>query len=42
VSDLQITHRLYPFSPAEAVDFYFNFYGPTNRALNRLDAKNQA
>lgn len=46
VSDLQLTRRLYPFkypfSPAETVEFFFKFYGPTNRALNSLDAEKQA
>jgi SAM-dependent methyltransferase len=46
VSDLQMTRKFYPFrypfSPAEAVEFFFKFYGPTNRALGTLDADGQA
>jgi SAM-dependent methyltransferase len=46
VSDLQITRRLYPFkypfSAAEVVEFFFQFYGPTNRAYGSLDADGQA
>jgi SAM-dependent methyltransferase len=46
LSDLQLTRRLYPFkypfSAAEVADFFFKFYGPTNRALASLDADKQA
>jgi SAM-dependent methyltransferase len=40
VSDLRITRRLYPFeypfSPSAVVDFFFAYYGPTNRAYASL------
>lgn len=46
VSELQMTRRhypfRYPFNTAEAVEFFFEFYGPTNRALSILDADRQA
>jgi SAM-dependent methyltransferase len=46
VSDLQLTRRLYPFKypfgAAEVADFFFKFYGPTNRAYNSLDADKQS
>ena len=46
VLDLQLTRKLYPFkypfSPEEAVEFFFKDYGPTNRALNSLDPEKQA
>lgn len=46
VSELQITRRLYPFkypfSAAEAVEFFREYYGPTNRAFSILDADGQA
>ncbi|MGV3742594.1 MAG: class I SAM-dependent methyltransferase, partial [Burkholderiaceae bacterium] len=32
----------YPFSPAEVVDFFFSYYGPTNRAMATLDEDRQA
>lgn len=32
----------YPFPPAEVVEFFFTYYGPTNRALATLDAAGQA
>lgn len=32
----------YPFPPAEVVDFFFQYYGPTFRALAALDATGQA
>jgi SAM-dependent methyltransferase len=41
VSDLTMTRRhysfTYPFPPAEAVEFFRQFYGPTNRAFSSLD-----
>lgn len=41
VSELQMTKRMYPFaypmSPENVVDFFFEFYGPTNRAYASLD-----
>ena len=46
VSDLKMTRRLYdftyPFPPAEVVEFFRQYYGPTNRAfgsLNQGDAR---
>jgi 2-polyprenyl-3-methyl-5-hydroxy-6-metoxy-1,4-benzoquinol methylase len=42
VSDLYMTRRRYPikypFGPAEVVEFFREYYGPTNRAFNSLDA----
>ena len=42
VSDLTMTRRqysfTYPFPPAEVVEFFRQFYGPTNRAFASLDA----
>jgi SAM-dependent methyltransferase len=44
--ELTMTKRLYPFhyhfSPAAVVEFYRNYYGPTNRAFAALDAIGQA
>src|SRR5262249_14699467 len=41
VSDLTMTRRHYsfnyPFPPAEVVEFFRQFYGPTNRAFASLD-----
>ena len=41
LSDLTLTRRLYamqyPFPPAEVVEFFRTFYGPTNRAFAALD-----
>ena len=41
VSDLQLTERIYPFrypfSPSAVVDYYFEFYGPTQKAYASLD-----
>lgn len=41
VSDLKMTRRLYaltyPFSPAEVVEFFRLYYGPSNRAFAALD-----
>jgi SAM-dependent methyltransferase len=46
VLDLQMTPRLYPFKypfgPAQVVEFFREYYGPTNRAFNSLDADKQA
>jgi len=40
VSDLKMTRQqysfTYPFSPAEVVEFFRNYYGPTNRAFSSL------
>ena len=45
VSNLRITrHRYpfeYPFAPAKVVDFFIEYYGPTNRAYLSLDATGQ-
>ena len=45
VSDLMMTRRqysfTYPFPPAEVVEFFRQYYGPTNRAFASLD-KNAA
>ena len=41
VAKLQLTRRMYPFAysfpPSEVVEFYAQYFGPTNRALNILD-----
>ena len=41
VSDLTMTRRhytfTYPFPPAEVVEFFRQYYGPTNRAFATLD-----
>lgn len=46
VSQLQMTRRLYPFKypfgPAKVVEFFREFYGPTNRAFSALDADGQS
>ena len=46
VKGLEMSKRMYtfkyPFSPAEVVDFFFKYYGPTNRAWASLDASKQA
>jgi SAM-dependent methyltransferase len=47
VSDLKLTRRIftsfrYPFAVPEVVEFYREFYGPTNRAFAALDADGQA
>jgi SAM-dependent methyltransferase len=45
-SALSVTRRLYPmrypFGPAEVVDFFFKYYGPTVRAWAALDPSAQA
>lgn len=45
VGDLTVTRHLYPFeypfAPAKVVDFFIEFYGPTNRAYGSLDAAGQ-
>jgi SAM-dependent methyltransferase len=42
VTDLKVTRHLYPFeypfAPAKVVDFFIEYYGPTNRAYGSLDA----
>ncbi len=46
VSEMQITRRMYPFKypfgPADVVEFFRAYYGPTNRAFSTLDADGQA
>lgn len=46
VADLRITKRMYPieyaFAPAEVVEFYRCYYGPTNRAFAVLEPDAQA
>lgn len=46
VAELHLTRRQYPFEyafgPAEVVEFYRNYYGPTNRAFAALDEAGQA
>ena len=46
VADLQLTRRLclfkYPFPPAEVVEFFRTYYGPTQRAFDALDFNGQA
>jgi SAM-dependent methyltransferase len=41
IVELQLTRRMYPFvyalSPAETVEFYRRYYGPTNRAFAALE-----
>lgn len=41
ISDLKMTRRhydvTYPFPPAEVVEFFRQYYGPTNRAFASLD-----
>jgi hypothetical protein len=41
VSDLKMTRRnysfTYPFPPADVVEFFRQYYGPTNRAFSSLD-----
>ena len=43
---LDVTKRLYPmrypFPPAEVVEFFRVYYGPTNRAFAALDAAGQS
>jgi SAM-dependent methyltransferase len=45
-SKLTVTRRLYPMrypvGPAEVVEFFFSFYGPTLRALATLDPAGQS
>lgn len=46
VAGLTLTPRLYPFrypfAPAQVVEFFREYYGPTNRAFASLDADKQA
>jgi 2-polyprenyl-3-methyl-5-hydroxy-6-metoxy-1,4-benzoquinol methylase len=45
-SDVRLTRRIalmrYPFPPAETVEFFGKYYGPTQRAFASLDASAQA
>jgi 2-polyprenyl-3-methyl-5-hydroxy-6-metoxy-1,4-benzoquinol methylase len=45
-SDVRLTRRIalmrYPFPPAETVEFFRQYYGPTQRAFASLDASAQA
>jgi SAM-dependent methyltransferase len=45
ITDLQMTRRIcafkYPFSPAEVVEFFRMYYGPTQRAFGALDENAQ-
>ncbi|HYJ86757.1 MAG TPA: class I SAM-dependent methyltransferase [Pyrinomonadaceae bacterium] len=46
VADLQMTRQMcqfkYPFPPAEVVEFFRMYYGPTQRAFAALDTEGQA
>lgn len=46
IADLQLTRRMcpfiYPFPPAEVVESFRKYYGPTQRAFDALDADRQA
>ncbi len=46
ISHLRLSRHLYPlrypFSPAEAVEFFRLYYGPTNKAFAALDAEKQS
>jgi SAM-dependent methyltransferase len=46
IADLQLTPRMctfnYSFSPAEVVEFFRLYYGPTQRTFDALDADGQA
>ncbi len=46
IAELSLVKRMYPFSypfaPAEVVEFYRSYYGPTNRAFAALDSNGQA
>ena len=46
ISNLQLTRRInifeFPFSPAETVEFFRRYYGPTQRAFETLDAEKQS
>lgn len=43
VADIRLTRRMYPvrypFSPAEVVEFFRTYYGPTNRAFAALESE---
>jgi len=46
IADLRLTRKMYPFEypfpPAEVVEFFRVYYGPTNRAFAALDSDKQA
>lgn len=46
VAEIRLTRRMYPmqypFPPAEVVEFFRTYYGPTNRAFAALTAERQA
>ena len=46
VKDLKLTRQMcrfqYPFSPAEVVEYFRSYYGPTQRAFAALDENGQA
>ena len=46
IAELQLTRRMcefkYPFPPAEVVEFFRKYYGPTQRAFDALDPDRQA
>ena len=46
IADLQLTRRMcqfkYPFPPAEVVESFRMYYGPTQRAFDALDTDGQA
>jgi SAM-dependent methyltransferase len=46
ITDLQMTRQMcafkYPFSPAEVVEFFRLYYGPTQRAFGALDDNKQS
>lgn len=46
IAELSLVKRMYPFkypfAPAEVVEFYRSYYGPTNRAFAALDTDGQA
>jgi hypothetical protein len=46
IADLQLTRRMclfvYPFSPAEVVESFRTYYGPTQRAFDALETDRQA
>jgi hypothetical protein len=46
IADLQLRRRMcsfkYPFPPAEVVEFFRMYYGPTQRTFDALDAGGQA
>jgi hypothetical protein len=45
IADLQMTKRLieftYPFGPAEVVEHFRKYFGPTRKAFESLDAEKQ-